>query len=153
MLVAARPASPRSGLSLLEVLAALAIFLISFIAIGGLINLASDRALDVQNQSLAVQMCQSKLNEVVCGAVALQSASGTVDEDSDWNWSVEAAPMDNINGLWNVTVRVSRQGSGGYETSATLSAMVLDPSVRGNASDKPQSSSSSSSGSTTGTTP
>ena len=48
-----RPVSVRRGLSLLEVLVALAIFLLSFVAIGRLTSLASDRALDVEYQSQA----------------------------------------------------------------------------------------------------
>lgn len=160
-----RRKAPRSGLSLMEVLAALAIFLLSFVAIGGLITLASERALDVQHLTLATQMCQSKLNEVLCGAIPLQSQSGAMEEDPDWNWSLEASQEESITGLWNVQVRVSREFVGGREISVSMNAMMLDPSLRGNASDKPtvtgedaattgsassSSTSSSSSSSTTG---
>ena len=85
MRLPARPA-PRSGLSLLEVLAALSIFLMSFVAIGRLVSVASDHALEVEMQSQAAQLAQSKLNEVVSGALPLSSQNGTVDEDPDWQW-------------------------------------------------------------------
>lgn len=145
---------PRRGVTLLEVLASLTIFLISFTIIGGLISLAADRAIDVQYESLAAQMCQSKLNEVAAGVVPLQSASGSIEEDPEWNWALEATQASNVTNLWTVTVRVYRPLPTGGEISVTLAAMIMDPSIRGNASDKPATSdtgttTSSSSSSTT----
>lgn len=133
MRLSPRPA--RNGITLLEVLAALVIFVLSFTALAGLIHLASERALDIQRQTLAVQMCQSKLAEVIAGVVPLQSQSGTIDEDPDWTWNLEAEQAD-VTNLWNVTVRVSRPTEMG-EVSVTLSARVLDPAIRGSAADQP----------------
>ena len=80
------------------------------------------------------RLAQSKLNEVVGGAVPLQGGSGTFDEDSDWHWSVDASQNDVAN-LWTVTVTVTRPSSGGEEISSTLTQMVLDPSIRGSVFD------------------
>jgi type II secretion system protein I len=121
----------RPGLSLLEVLVAMAIFLFSVIAIAHVIGQAGDRAVDVQRQSQAIQICQAKMAEVIAGAIPLSSQSDVaLDEDPDWHWSLDAQP-GNVTGLWNVNIKVSRPGPGGnMETS--LSQLVLDPSLRGN---------------------
>lgn len=120
----------RSGLSLLEVLVAMAIFLFSVIAIAHMIGLAGDRALVVQRQSQAIQICQTKMAEVIAGAIPLSSQSDVpLDEDPDWHWSLNAQ-SGSVPGLWNVNIKVSRQGPTKLETS--LSQLVLDPSLRGN---------------------
>src|SRR5262245_21758687 len=103
MLLPTRPACPRRGLSLLEVLVALAIFLLSFVAIGRLVTLASDHAVELQQHSHATRLAQSKLNEVLCGALGLESAEGSFDEDEEWQWSIEADQNTAVSGLWTVT--------------------------------------------------
>jgi prepilin-type N-terminal cleavage/methylation domain-containing protein len=145
----------RRGLSLLEVLVALAIFLFSLIVLGRLVVMGSDTALDVQYQSQAAQLCQSKMAEVVSGVVPLNSQNEVpFDEDPDWTWSLECE-QNSIAGLWNVTVHVVRQRPDGGRNECSLSQMMLDPSVRGSALDTVPSSSSSSTDSGTGgsTTP
>jgi Tfp pilus assembly protein PilV len=135
MRLPARPA-PRAGLSLLEVLAALSIFLMSFVAIGRLVTVATDHSLEVQMQSQATQMAQSKLNEVVIGSLPLSSQSGTIDEDPDWQWSVDAEQQNSdISSLWTVKVRVWRQVDN-HEVEATLAQMILDPASRGSMFDQ-----------------
>src|SRR5262245_17108748 len=82
-----RHARARRGMSLLEVLAALAIFLMSVIVLGRLVIFAGERARDVQAVSEATQLCQSKLAEVVAGAVPLDPQSGVAfEEDPAWTW-------------------------------------------------------------------
>ncbi len=121
----------RPGLSLLEVLVAMAIFLFSVIGIAHVIGQAGDRAVDVQRQSQAIQICQAKMAEVIAGAIPLSSQSDvSLDEDPDWHWSLDAQ-QGSVPGLWNVNIKVSRPGPGGnIETS--LSQLVMDPSLRGN---------------------
>jgi type II secretion system protein I len=131
MYLPTRPATPRRGLSLLEVLVALAIFLLSFVAIGRLVSLASDQAVEVQYQSQATRLAQSKMNEVLAGAVPLQYASGNFDEDQDWEWKVEAEQNSQVPNLWTVTVTVTRPSHDGDEISSSLTHMILDPSARG----------------------
>jgi type II secretion system protein I len=133
MVLSARPVA-RPGLSLLEVLVALAIFLMSFIAIGRLVTFSTDHALDVQMQSQATQMAQSKLNEVIIGSLPLSSQSGTIDQDTAWNWSVDAEQGD-LAALWTVKVRVWRQVDD-HEVESTLTQMVLDPTYRGSIFDQ-----------------
>jgi hypothetical protein len=131
------------------VLVALAIFLISLIGIGRLITFAADRARDVQQQALAMQMCESKLAEAAAGVLTLGTAqpSTPFDEDPSWEWSMDCDQAANLPGLWNVTIHVTRARPDGSRVDVALSQMVLDPSVRG-ALPSASSTSSSNSGST-----
>ena len=154
------PTSRRGGLTLLEVLIALGIFLMSLVAISALVTVSADQALEVQQQSHAAQLCQSKLAEIIAGVVPLSGQGDTpFDEDSNWSWSLDAEQGD-IAGLWKVTVHVSRQRPNGSRIDCSLDRMLLDPSLRGStldastiaAANNANSSSSSSSGSAGGPT-
>ena len=138
---------PRPGFSLLEVVIALAIFLLSLVAIGQIISLASDRALEVQQQDQANLLCQTKMAEVIIGAESLSSSGGfsPFKEDTDWQWRMECDPAD-IAGLWNVKLWVQYERADGKKIDARLSRMVLDPALRGSTMDKPGSGTSGASG-------
>lgn len=139
----------RAGLSLLEVLVALAIFLFALIVVSQLVILGGDRALDVQQQGEAAQLCQSKLAEVVVGAVPLSPTSDVSFADEatglggDWFWSLDCEQQSTTPGLWSVHVTVYRSRANGSRTEATLSQLVLDPSLRGSTHDPAPSSTSS----------
>jgi general secretion pathway protein I len=144
----------RRGLSLLEVLVALTIFLFAIVAIGRLIVIGTDQALEVQYQSEAMQIAQSRIVEVTIGAIALEPQSDVPVEDSPWFWSLDCDANDNVANLWNVTVHVSRKRPDGSTGEyCTLSQMILDPSQRGSSFDNPAANSSSSSTSGSSSTP
>ena len=125
----------RPGLSLLEVLVALTIFLLAFVALGRLILLGTDLAHDAQDQSRAVQLCQAKLAEVVAGAVPLTPQTPIpFDEAPEWRWSLECE-QSSIMGLWNVTVHVRKARPDESAVDHALRRMVLDPRMRGNVLD------------------
>ena len=128
----------RRGLSLLEVLIALTIFMMGMIAIGRLMTMAGERALAVKLEGQATQLCQAKLAEVVSGAVPLSAQSDMAfDEDPDWHWSLEAN-QDGANGLWHLKVKVSRDQPGGSKIECAISQFMLDPSLRGSTLDVAQ---------------
>ncbi len=140
-----RPA--REALTLLEVLVSLAIFLLALVGIAQLISMGNERARDVQDQAEALQRCQSKLNEIVSGALALQSQSDVpYDDQTNWHWTVECNQTEVAN-LWNVSVTVSRQRFDGATPSVTLTQLVLDPTLRGSTTQASEDTSGS--GSTT----
>jgi prepilin-type N-terminal cleavage/methylation domain-containing protein len=145
------PAAPRSGLTLLEVLTALAIFLFSFVALGRLIGLSGDLAVEAAARGQAAQLAQSKLEEVIAGLVPLQSQpDAPLDEDPNWQWSLSAETDPNITGLWRVQVTVKQAHATGQPVEATLNQIIIDPTLRGSALDVTSSSSSSSTTTTTG---
>ena len=138
----------RRAFTLIEVLIALAIFLLAMAVFGSMIVRNGQVAAGIEQQNLATRLCQSKLHEVIAGVVPMSSQDDTpFDEEPDYTWSLEA---DNgaYDGLWQVTVTVKRQTSGGGEpVQCTLTQMVLDPSVVGSNEDVVPVTSSTTSGS------
>ncbi len=126
-------AAARPGLTLLEVLVALAIFLLSLAAITRLVTFAGQRALDARRTEEGARLARSKLAEVFAGAVPLQGQGDTpFDEDPDFTWSL-TADSGSLSGLWVVTVTVKRKGDDGPGFS--LQRLLLDPTVRGSTQD------------------
>jgi prepilin-type N-terminal cleavage/methylation domain-containing protein len=138
----------RRGVTLLEVMVSLTIFLFSIVAIAHLISVGAEQAVAVQEESRATQLCQSKLAEVVWGIEPLGSSGGSFDE-TDWSWSQESTQGD-LTGLWNVKVTVRKEHSDGSAYEFSLSQMVLDPSYRGSTFDTPPATADTSSTNATG---
>src|SRR5262245_26970055 len=126
-----RPAARRPGLSLLEVLGATAIFLLSIVAIGELMNSSTDQAQDVQFRSRATRLCQSKLNEFSAGVEQVSgSSSGTFDEEPAWEWRAEVTSETTAVNLYRVKVTVSRETSRGL-IEVRMTQLIFDPQQRG----------------------
>lgn len=122
----------RSGFSLMEVVVSLAIFLLSVIALAQLLNLSMSLARDGKELQRASQLCRSKMNEVVAGAVSLTSQpESTFEEDPNWVWSMECQQESSITNLWRVTVTVAYHRQDGSTVQDTLTQYVLDPAARG----------------------
>jgi general secretion pathway protein I len=147
----------RPALTLLEVVIALAIFLLAMTVFSQMLLRNGEIARDLQRQNLATRLCQSKLAEVVAGVVPLSSQSdASFDEEPEYTWSL-TADNGSVTGLWNVTVSVTRQQTdSGNPVQCSLSQMVLDPSIVGSTQDAPaisgtaaSSTDSASSGATT----
>jgi type II secretion system protein I len=143
MIVSTTSSVGRRGVTLLEVLVSLGIFLFSLVAIAHLISVGAERAADVQQESRATQLAQSKLAEVVWGIEPLGSSGGTFD-DADWSWSQESSQAD-LTGLWNVKITVRKERSDGTPFEFSLNQMVLDPSYRGSTFDTPAATADTSS--------
>ncbi len=128
----------RRGLTLFEVVVAMAIFMISVIGIYQLITFGRDRALDVRMQTRTSLRCQAKLSEVIVGAVPLESTGGysSFDDDKDlqWSLSVESVGFD---GAMQVKVSVKSDLPDGRTVESQLAQIILDPSIRGSTLDPP----------------
>jgi general secretion pathway protein I len=121
----------RQGISLLEVIIALAVFLMSITGLVFLMGIATDNAIETQMRSQAQSLCQSKLAEVSAGALPLSGTSkAECEDDKDYQWSMEVTPGA-FASLSTVTVTVSRKRANGKEFECSMSQMVLDPSVTG----------------------
>lgn len=121
----------RRGMTLLEVLMALAIFLFSLLAISQLFNSASDQALGIQAKSRSTRLAQSKMAEFSAGVVSLQTGgSGTFDEEPEWSWNADIQQDGTAQGLYIVTITVSR-GTGKGRNETSLTQYVLDPKTKG----------------------
>lgn len=123
---------PRHGLSLLEVMLSLVIFLMALIGLGQLMTICTNQAIEIKHLNHASQLLQSKMNEVVAGVIPLTGQGDTsFDEDPDWSWSLECDAEGTPN-LWRVTVTVTFKSKDGSEAGPwSLSELVLDPAARG----------------------
>lgn len=137
MRVPARSAARRPGMSLLEVLVALAIFIMSLAALGQLVQLGLDQAVAADQQAVAARLALSKLGEVECGMIAVpdgDAAEFTEQEtraDGSANWKYEVAcQQTNVPNLYDVTVTVSTVND---TFTYSLSQLVFDPLYQGTA--------------------
>src|SRR5258707_7208437 len=93
----------RDGLSLIEVLASLAIFLMALTALTFLVNNSSSLAAEAQYRARCAQLARSKINEMAAGAVPLEGQSeASFDDEPLYCWSAEVGDSGTP-GLFNVT--------------------------------------------------
>jgi general secretion pathway protein I len=146
-----RKRSVRPALTLLEVVIALAIFLLAMTVFSQMLLRNGEITRDIQRQNLATRLCQSKLAEVVAGVWPLTSQSDQqCDDEPDYTWSLEA-DAGSVTGLWNVTVTVTRTETGtDNPIQCSLTEMLLDPSIIGSTQDSPAPSGTSATSSSSG---
>ena len=143
-------AGRRSGITLLEVLVSMAIFLFSLAAIGQLVDYGADRGMDARMQTIGVRLAQSKMAEAEAGVVAVNTASsGTFDEESDWNWSLDPG-QETVPNVFQVTITAWRE-IGGRKYEVKLTQMIFDPTQMGTAASA-QPPATNSAGTTAATT-
>ena len=122
----------RPGLSLLEVLVALAIFLIALAAIAGLVDFGAERAQAASMTTLGTRLAQAKLAEIEAGVSPPNSSeSGTFEDEPDWTYTVEPGAALAAN-TYPVTVTVRRE-MGGRRYEVVLTQVVFDPAYQGKA--------------------
>jgi type II secretory pathway pseudopilin PulG len=130
----------RAGLTLLEVIIGMAIFLMSIVAILQLVISGTDRAQEVRFQTRTSIRCQAKLAEVMIGIEPINGGSGYTpfveDYDKDLQWKMDVTPAE-ATGLWMIKISVKADLANGSTVESTLSQMVLDPTIRGTTFDQP----------------
>lgn len=129
--ISANHRSHREGLTLLEVLISLSIFLGALSALSQLIGIGSRAAVQTQLRTQAIFRCQSILSEVLAGARPMESVSmAAFDDDSEsWKWSLNVEPGDYDNML-KLTVLVQYAGdSETVSSSYQLIRQVRDPAM------------------------
>jgi type II secretion system protein I len=98
----------RNGLSLLEVMLAIALLGTSMVVIYQLMGIGYRSAMEAQLQSDAANLVDTKMAEVSAGVLPLENAGGVpIEEAPEWNYSVEVESSDQI-GLLRVIVSVER---------------------------------------------
>lgn len=135
-MIAVRSSSRRPGVSLLEVLIALAIFLLCFAAIGRLVEVGTDNALSTRYQNTGTRLAVSKMHEVEIGAIAVSTGGSgdfSADGDDGWQWTVTSTATDIAN-VYAVTVTVSRDFQG-RPFEITVSQTIFDPLIMGTAAE------------------
>lgn len=121
----------RSGLSLLEVVLALVIFLVAMVGINQLTSVGSRSALTAKWNTEAAIRAETKMNELVAGVVELESVEDELfsdaDSDARWKWSLQVEPAE-IEGLLDLTVTVTHlSGLGDVDLTYSLRRFMRDP--------------------------
>lgn len=126
------PARRRPGITLIEVLLALAILLLALAAIGQLVDVGSDRGVEARFHVIGTRLAQAKLAECEAGVIDVKSGgSGTFDDEAGWSWTVDSQPESATN-LYRVTVTVTRDNRG-KPFEVALAQLVYDPQMTGSA--------------------
>jgi len=122
----------RSGLSLLEIIISVAIFMASLAAIMEGLQIGRRSELSARLQSEAVLRSETVMGEILCGAKEASSAQGNPfddDETGNWEWSAEVTEAGTT-GLLQVTVLVEHRPGGGEPNAAfTLVRFMRDPQL------------------------
>ncbi len=120
------PRALRHGLSLLEVLLAIAILGGAMIVISQLLSLGYRSAIEARLRTESALLCDTKMAEVAAGIIPLSGTSGeTIEENPNWNYSVSVENASQV-GLLSVTVTVT-QNNIGNQTPVSLSIVRLMP--------------------------
>jgi len=143
--VATAPGAPgarRAGLSLLEVLVALAIFFMSIVVISQMVDQASRTAQKAARMTRATLHAETVMAELTAGVRPMASSGQepVQGEEDGWLVSVQEQPESwttlpdgagSGSGLHLVHVTVIFQNSaGGVDAEYTLSRVLLDPALR-----------------------
>lgn len=126
--------SSRRGLTLLEVLLSLGLFLGALAALSQLWYGGVRASVQARLSTQAILRCESKLNEVVAGAVPLQTTGDTpFDDDANWTWNLQVESGPHVDALL-VKVKVSHPGQSGLSSSShELQRLIRDPQIWTNA--------------------
>lgn len=116
------------GITLLEVILAIAILGGALAVIGELIRLGTRAAIQAHETSIAHILADTRMAEVASGAAELTNVSATAcQESADWQYSVQIQPAQQV-GLMMVTVTVQQDpGQFPFPLSYRLYRMMPDP--------------------------
>jgi general secretion pathway protein I len=119
-----------AGLSLLEVILAIAILGGCIAVIGELVRLGARQAEEARELTTAQLLCESKLEEIAAGVYAPESVGNVPFEtDPRWSYSIEVGSLDTQN-LIQVTVSAQQiDGSRLIPLSFSLTRWMLDPTL------------------------
>jgi len=121
----------RAGLTLLEVILSLTIFLASMVVLSQLISTGVRAAVQARWQTQAILRCESKFDELIAGAEPLQDTTegSFIDDELDvWRWSLQIAPgpEDYLNELTLTVWRIGEGDNALTTTSYTLIRYYFD---------------------------
>jgi len=160
----------RRGITLLEVMLAIAIFGMSLAAIGELIRIGATNAAAARDLTEAQRLCNNVMAEIGAGITPPEAASETpVEGAAGWLSTVESQPLEEQEGMLRVSVTVQQDPAHNTKpTKFTLVRWMTDPAAieaakadaeaaaaaaTSSTSSTPAATGTSTSGSTGGSTP
>ena len=151
------PRLVRSGLTLLEVLLAIAIFGMALVAIGELIRIGGVNAAAARDLTEAQRHSSNVMSEVSAGIIPPDATTDTpIQGYEGWLYSIESEPLEEQEGMLRVTVKVSQDPSQNSKPlTFTLVRWMTDPAAKAAAEEaaaaaEAATTSNSTSGSSTG---
>lgn len=127
-----RPGPQRRGLTLYEVVLSMAIFFMAMAGVSQLISIGSDSAVAAKLTTEAAMHCESRMNEVIAGAIPLEDVSDQpLEEGNDaWQWTLVAKKDEPVPGMVDLTVTVSHYNTDGVRNATfSLRRLIRDPQV------------------------
>jgi len=120
----------RHGISLFEVVLALAIFIGALTAISQILRTGSRAAIRAQLQSEAVLLCERRMNEVLSGVQPLEAVQhAAFEQGQNWFWSLNITDGGVVN-LLQLEVIVEHTGENdNSKVSYHLTRLLRDPQV------------------------
>ncbi len=120
----------RSGLSLLEVILAIAILAGAMVMLGDLLRIAGRHATAASELTRAQLHCQSIISEIAAGILPPESVQGApMETDPNWTYSIEVQTLQ-LEGLLSVQVTVAQNIDARQQPlSATLTRWMIDPDL------------------------
>jgi type II secretion system protein I len=122
----------RRGLSLLEVIIALAILGLGLATIGELIRIGTDSAKRARQQTTAQLLCQNKLEEIRAGILPPESIGPLnfeiYETDQPWMYTIERQQFD-AEGLLQITVTVEEVTTAIRPMRFFLTTWMIDPEL------------------------
>ena len=126
---------------------AMAIFLMSIVAIGRLVDMGTERELEARLNTLGARLAQAKMAEIEAGVVSFTETQGDFTDEPAWTWTMTAEPQGPPN-LYLVHLTVCRDLKG-RQFEVNLTQMMFDPTMTGAAGEATRPSASTSTTDTT----
>lgn len=122
--------SPRPGITLFEVVLALAVFLGAFAAIAQILDVGRQAAVEGQLENEAVLRAQSKLAEVLAGIEPMSAVQGQAfEDDPNWSWSLTISDGPHVD-LLGLAIQVQHvRPTGSLDAAFILHRLVRDPQL------------------------
>ncbi len=120
----------RSGMTLLEVVIALALFFAAMAAISEILRMGSESSVKAQLRAEASLLGESKLNEVVAGIVPLTPVEQQpIDGDPRWTWSLTVEDDTDVT-IKRLMVTVNHLNSkGNSDHEVKFARLMRDPTL------------------------
>lgn len=124
------PYSCRQGITLFEVVLALAIFLGATAVIGQVLQNGSRAATKAQMTADAAIRCERRMNEILSGVLPLTSVQkAPFEDDASWQWSINVLDT-NVISLLEAEVVVQHVNSRGIaDLTFSMNRYLKDPQI------------------------
>lgn len=120
--------TPRSGLTLLEVILSTAIFLGALTAILQVMRIGHESRLSARLDAECALRCETVMGQVVSGMIPFNADSAAFEDDENWVYAIEIED-GSLADLLMVSVTVQHMANEQPNASLTLVRLLRDPQI------------------------